>query len=161
MVAPGRGGTIVQLCLRVERNMKDARKSSLAWFERHWSTKSDRNGSGVRDNGCVGLECGSETTTNRKRPQQTERDPPGDLENGNGILNPNELWPGPRLFCKLEKERCVCWGKALLIFLRHKSPVSVSALKWGWQTMAQRPNLDPLPGIVQLTKDCLFPTCWK
>lgn len=92
---------------------------------------------------CVGLKCGL-------RSQQTESS--GDLENGNGILNPNELWPGPRLFYKLEKEG---GREALLIFLRHKSPVSVSALEWGWQTMTQRPNLDTPSGVVQLTKNGL------
>lgn len=52
----------------------------------------------MRDSASVGLRCGL-------RSQQIERDTPGDLESGNGILNPNELWLGPRLFCKLEKER--------------------------------------------------------
>lgn len=62
--------------------------------------------------------------TSDLRSQQTERDTPSDHENGNGILNPNELWHSVSL-----KRKGLGGGGALLIFLRYKSPVSVSALE--------------------------------
>lgn len=67
----------------------------------------------------------------------------GDFESGNVIVAQMRCDQDQGFSISLQRKR----EGTLLIFLRHKSLASVNGLERGWYTMAQRTNLDSLPGV--------------